>query len=192
MKRVTGISNLTKEDNTLTDSDKEKANILNEFFSSVFTLEELSNVPKLPPRNDGMYLTDLILTRDAVKAKLNKLDASKASGPDGIPTIILKSLSEEISLPLLLIFNKSLSEGQVPSAWKSAEVTAIFKKGDRSSPGNYRPVSLTCVAGKVLESLITDQIRSYFEDNKLFTSCQHGFRKSRSCVTQLLEVMNDL
>ena len=58
-----------------------------------------------------------------------KLDASKASGPDNIPTtIILKSLSDEISLPLLLLFNKSLSEGQVPREWKTAEVTAIFKK----------------------------------------------------------------
>ena len=71
-------------------------------------------------------------------------------------------------------------------------MTAIFKKGERNSPGNYRPVSLTCIACKVLESLITDQLRNYFEENKLFTTSQHGFRKSRSCVTQLLEVMNDL
>lgn len=192
LKRVTGIANLTKNDKTLSKSDKEKAEILNDFFCSVFTKEDLTNVPTLSPRNNDTFFTDIILTREAIKAKLNKLDASKASGPDNIPTIIFKSFSEEISLPLLLLFNKSLSEGQVPREWKTAEVTAIFKKGERNSPGNYRPVSLTCIACKVLESLITDQLRNYFEENKLFTTSQHGFRKSRSCVTQLLEVMNDL
>ena len=139
-----------------------------------------------------MFFTDIILTREAVKLKLCNLDASKASGSDNIPATIFKSLCEELSSPLLFIFNKSLSKGYVPCAWKTAEVTTIFKNGDRSSPGNYRPVSLTCIAGKVLESLITDQIRSYFEINKFFTTCQHGFRNKRSCVTQLLEVMNDL
>ena len=70
------------------------------------------------------------------------------------------------------------------------EVTAIFKKGSKSSPGNYRPVSLTCILCKLLESFVKDQIVEYMEINNLFTSCQHGFRKHRSCVTQLLEVMN--
>ena len=139
-----------------------------------------------------MFLTEIILTKDAIKDKLNKLDPSKASGPDNIPSFILKTFSEELSFPLLILFNKSLSEGQIPDAWKTAEVTAIFKKGERSSPGNYRPVSLTCIACKVLESCITDQIRQYFEENKFFSKCQHRFHKSRSCVTQLLEVMNDL
>ena len=119
-------------------------------------------------------------------------DPSKATGPDNIPSIVLKALCEELSLPLLILYNKSLSEGQVPSAWKTAEVVAIFKKGTRSSPCNYRPMSLTCIACKVLESLITDQIRQYFDENDLFSKCQHRFRNSRSCIIQLLEVMNNL
>ena len=73
-------------------------------------------------------------------------------GPDQIPAIILKTLSEEVALPFTIIFNKSLSEGVVPSDWKTAEVTPIFKKGSKSDPGNYRPVSLTSIACKVLES----------------------------------------
>ena len=192
LKRTTGIANLKKPDDTLTTSDEDKANVLNDYFSSVFTKEDLKDVPELSPRNKDTFLSEIILTREAVKDKLSKLDPSKATGPDNIPSIVLKALSEELSLPLLILFNKSLSEGHVPNAWKTAEVTAIFKKGERCSPSNYRPVSLTCIACKVLESLITDQIRQYFDENDFFSKCQHGFRKSRSCITQLLEVMNNL
>ena len=112
-------------------------------------------------------------------------------GPDKIPSIILKELNEDLSLPLSIIFNKSLHAGVVPSEWKTAEVSAIFKKGNNADPGNYRPVSLTSISCKILESLITDEIRKYMEVNNLFHRCQHGFRNKRSCVTQLLEVLND-
>ena len=191
LKRTTGISNLIKPDGTTTVSDSEKANVLNNFFTSVFTKESLNDVPTLPPRNNGAYLCDLLLTREAVENKLNKLDPNKATGPDKFPNSILKNLSHELSLPLTEIFNKSLSEGYVPNLWKSAEITAIFKKGAKNQPGNYRPVSLTSILCKILESFITEQIQNYMESNNLFTNCQHGFRSHRSCVTQLLEVMND-
>ena len=85
----------------------------------------------------------------------------------------------------------SLEEGQIPDEWKRAEVTAIFKKGTKSTPGNYRPVSLTCVVCKVLESIIRDAIVKYMTDFNLYNDCQHRFRKVRSCTTQLLQVMED-
>ena len=84
-----------------------------------------------------------------------------------------------------------MSEGTVPKDWKCAEVTAIFKKGAKSDPGNYRPVSLTSVVCKVLESFVRDQLVDHMEKNLLFSDCQHGFRRHRSCVTQLLDAMND-
>ena len=79
----------------------------------------------------------------------------------------------------------------MPKDWKETLVTAIFKKGTRSDPGNYCPVSLTSIVCKVLESLIRDTIVDHTNINKLYTECQHGFKKHRSCVTQLLEVMED-
>ena len=127
----------------------------------------------------------------AVENKLKNLDASKAQGPDGIPPRVLKELCKELALPISVIYNKSLETGILPEEWKTAEVTAIFKKGSKSDPGNYRPVSLTCVLCKVLESIIRDVIVSHFTDNNLYAECQHGFRKKRSCITQLLEVMED-
>ena len=138
-----------------------------------------------------MFLTDLVITKEAVRDKLNNLNTNKSMGPDGIPGLILKTLSDELCQPLCNIFNKSLSEGIVPKEWKCAEVTSIFKKGNRSDPGNYRPVSLTSIICKVLESFVRDQVMKYMEDNNFFSDCQHGFRRCRSCVTQLLDAMND-
>ena len=191
LKRSTGISNLEKPNGDLTSSDDEKAEVLNTFFSSVFTNEDLSNVPKVDNLSNDMFLTDIIITRDAVKTKLKNLNPAKAMGPDKIPSLILKELHDDLSLPLSMIFNKSVHTGVVPSDWKIAEVSAIFKKGKKADPGNYRPVSLTSISCKLLESFITDEIRKYMETNNFFDKCQHGFRSNRSCVTQLLEVLND-
>ena len=74
---------------------------------------------------------------------------------------------------------------------EKATVTAIHKKGDRNLCNNYRPVSLTSVICKMLESIIKDRLMQYFTSNNLLSSCQHGFRSSHSCVTQLLRVIND-
>ena len=192
LKRSTGICNLIKPNGDITQSEEEKANVLNDFFSSVFTKEDISHIPTLPNRSNDTFMTDIIVTQQAVMDKLKKLDPNKAMGPDKIPPIILKELYKELSIPLTKIFNKSLNEGYVPSEWKIAEVTAIFKKGSKKLPSNYRPVSLTSIVCKVLESIIKDQIQNYIEVNNLFSPSQHGFRSHRSCVTQLIEVMNDL
>lgn len=193
-KSFSGISPLTKGDGSTAETDEGKAEVLNSFFSSVFTKEDLSNVPVLETgcRSEGRLLTDVQVTPGAVRAKLSKLNPSKAQGPDKIPPKVLKELSEQLAVPLAILFNKSIDDGKIPAEWKEAEVVAIFKKGTRSDPGNYRPVSLTCVLGKVLESFIRDAIVSHMEDYNLFTKCQHGFRNKRSCVTQLLEVMEIL
>ena len=193
-KSRSGISPLDKGNGNLAYDSKDKANILNEYFSSVFTRENTTNVPNIEvgSRSDGTFLPDIIVTTEAVKKKLSLLNTCKAQGPDGVPPKVLKELSEELALPLTILFNKSLEEGTVPSEWKRAEVVAIFKKGTRSDPGNYRPVSLTCVLCKMLESFIRDSIINHMDELHLFSDCQHGFRRRRSCVTQLLEVMEHL
>ena len=191
LKRTTGICNLVKPDGSLTSTDAEKCQLLNDFFVSVLTKENLTNMPNLENKNNGIYLSDIIITSKAIENKLKNLDPYKAPGPDKLPPLLLKQLSTELSIPLAIIFNKSISEGHVPTQWKEAEVTAIFKKGNKNLTNNYIPVSLTSILCKTLESFITDSIQNYMESNKMFNSCQHGFRKHRSCVTQLLEVMND-
>jgi len=82
-----------------------------------------------------------------------------------------------------------LQDGKVPNDWKQANVTAIFKKGDKTSPCNNRPVSLTSHVCKLLESLIRDSILEHVKKFNFIRNTQHGFRKKRSCLTNLLKFL---
>ena len=95
-----------------------------------------------------------------------------------------------MSSPLCIIFNKSLLEGSVPTQWRKAHITAVYKKGHRKSSGNYRPIRLTSDGCKVKESSIRDHIVKFMESNDLFNCNQHGFRKGHSCITQLLDIVS--
>ena len=117
---------------------------------------------------------------------LEGLNGRKASRPDELPNLILKNAANEISPFLKIIFDQSLQTGKLPDDWVEAFVAPVFKKGDRHSPPNYRPISLTCVCAKLLEHIICKQIMSHFSENKFLTPVQHGFRSKHSCESQLL------
>ena len=184
-----GVNDLTRDDGTTAHTNEEKADVLNKFFCSVFTIENDENIPEPEMKYDGDALNDVVVTEEDVRKKLSKLNPSKSSGPDGLHPRVLKEVADEIVTPLTLIFNKTLREGVIPEEWKIANVTALFKKGNVASPGNYRPVSLTSVVCKLLESIIRDNVMDFLEENRLLSEDQHGFRSGRSCVTQLLEIM---
>ena len=107
---------------------------------------------------------------------------NKSSGVDGIPTKLLKEIVEQISTPLAKLL---LQEGIVPSEWKEANIALLFKKGSGNKPKNYRPVSLTSVVCKLLETLIRDHMVEFLVKHKLINTSQHGFLKTRSCLTNL-------
>ena len=194
LKVNSGISPLDREDGTKATEDKDKASILNKYFASVFTKENMNNIPDFYPNefSNGVSISDLRVTPEAVAKKLKELDPSKAQGPDKIPARVLKELSNELAYPISVLFNTSLETGELPDDWKSAEVIAIYKKkGKRSDPANYRPVSLTCILCKVLENIVRDLMVEHMDKQDLYSTSQHGFRKKRSCITQLLEVMDN-
>ena len=141
-----GIGPLEDADGQTVTDELEQATILNSFFSSVFTKEETTDY-ELPltrfSEEDNERLTDIDITRDKVLQKLQKLDPAKASGVDGISSRVLVELADEIAEPLAAIFQNSLATGEVPRSWKVADIVPIYKKGKKSVPGNYRPVSLT-------------------------------------------------
>ena len=85
-----------------------------------------------------------------------------------------------------LIYQASFDVGIIPQDWKTANVIPIFKKGSKSDAANYRPVSLTSVPCKIMESLIKTSMTSFLDENKIITDSQHGFMKQRSCLTNLL------
>ena len=113
----------------------------------------------------------------------------QSCGPDDIHPHVLNKSASALCVPLAKIFQMSLERGECPEDWKVANVTPIHKKGDRTNPSNYRPVSLTSQVCKVLESLVRKRIIEHMNDNYLMSEAQHGFREGRSCLTNLLETL---
>ena len=171
--------------NSLVFDDKEKANLLQKQFSSVFTKEPLHNIPSVRTRSQ-IKITTADITVESVELKLKSLNTNKSFGPDEIHPKLIFELAEILSEPLTLLLSSSLRSGKIPSEWKLAIITAVFKKGSRSIPGNYRPISLTCVLCRVMESFLKDAIMIHLLENNLLSPRQHGFISGRSTVTQLL------
>ena len=90
-----------------------------------------------------------------------------------------------------MIFKKSIDTGKIPCEWKYANITALYKKGDKKYADNYRPVSLTSVVCKVLESIIRENIVEHMRSNKLFSAKQFGFIWGRSTVLQSIRVIEN-
>ena len=114
---------------------------------------------------------------------------SNSSGPDGITVNLLQNVSKSVSYPPACIFRKSINEGKVPQTWKDANVIPIFKKGVKSKPKNFRPVSLKSVVCKLMERIKKEDIQNHLLQNDLLHSCQHGFLLQKSCTTNLLDFM---
>ena len=184
------IPDLDKPDGTKATEDKDKAEVLNAQFSSVFTEEDTSNIPTQEDLHIESPLTDLTITTEMVKKKLGKLRTDKSCGPDGVHPLILKKLSDTLAGPLCIIFNTSLRSGAVPTIWKEGIVTAIYKKGKKSLASNYRPITLTSVVCKILEDFITNFITSHLIRNNRTDKGQHGFTIKKSTVTNLIEALN--
>ena len=121
----------------------------------------------------------------------SSLNPNKASGPDNLHSQVLKNCAESLTRPLFLLFSQSMNTGMLPSDWRRAHITPIFKKGSKVDPTNYRPVSLTSQVIKVLEALIRSKMVKYLDENEIVTSCQHGFIRKKSCFTNLLSVLED-
>ena len=189
-KTTTGIADLEGPGNKLINDDKEKVEILANFFSSVFTKENMDNKPTICESRIEDDLTDYEVKVEEVRKKLVALNLNKSPGPDNIHPCVLKEMSEVLDKPLAILYQNSIKMEKIPNDWKHAKVTVIFKKGERKKPNNYRPVSLTCIACKVMESIVRDQIMRHMRDDKLFTMKQYGFLDGRSTVLQLLVVLD--
>ena len=186
----TGIAPL-KENGKLHQEPEEKANILNRQYQSVFTDEDKSHIPE-PSGTTYQSMPDIDITVEGVCKLLRNLNPRKASGPDQVPARLLKEMADELAPILTVIFKKCLTYGETPHIWLSANVTAIFKKGDRFKASNYRPVSLTCLICKVLEHIVVSNVMKHLDNHQILTDCQHGFRARRSCETQLISLIHEL
>ena len=137
-------------------------------------------------------MPDICINLNGITKLLSNLRPDKAAGPDEIRPIVLKELRSEIAPIIQLIFERSLATGKVPSDWTKANVSPIFKKGDKSDPAYYRPTSLTCVLCKVMEHIIASNLTKQLIKHNILYDLQHGFRQKRSCETQLIQLVEDL
>ena len=128
-------------------------NVLNDCFHSILTNEKLNSLLNLDPSLSCPNLNQIIVTSLGVQKLLESLTVNKASGPDGVPTYLLRELSHELASILVSLFQQSLDQGQLPNDWIKANVVPILKKGKRSLASNYRPLSLTSVTSKILEHI---------------------------------------
>ena len=186
LEHTDGDGNLTKS-----TTDEEKANTLSDYFSSVYTTEPTDQMPDVEIHETETPYVEGEITPEEVYKRLKALDPTKSQGPDEIHPRVLRELARELSVPLSHIFNTSLRTGKVPDIWKTANVSPIFKKGQRSSAKNYRPVSLTPVVCKVMESFIRDWLMQHLRTNGLLSDKQFGFVSGRSTSLQLLQVLDD-
>ncbi|CAM4582215.1 unnamed protein product [Caretta caretta] len=185
------VGPLMNEGGNLVTEDVEKANVLNAFFASVFTNKVSSQTAVLGITTWGIDGQPSV-EKEVVRDYLEKLDVHKSMGPDELHPRVLKELAAVIAEPLAIIFENSWQTGEVPDDWKKANVVPIFKKGKKEDHGNYRPVSLTSVPGKIMEQVLKESILKHLHERKVIRNSQHGFIKGRSCLTNLIAFYDEI
>ncbi|XP_062605203.1 uncharacterized protein LOC134266991 [Saccostrea cucullata] len=171
-----GVSPLKKDGLTHNDSAT-KADVLNRQFASVFFQEAPGDLPPLGPSTIP-DVPKITVSVNGVEKLLKYVNPSKATGPDNIPGKLLREASTELAPAMTLLFQASVDQGRIPDDWKSAKIAPVFKKGDRSQPSNYRPISLTSICCKIAEHIIHSSIITHLDDHKVLSDSQHGFSKT--------------
>ena len=175
-------------DSTSATTDVDKANLFNQFFFSVF--KSCSPPCSLDQLSDINTISEITITEHDVYTALVTLDTTKATGPDEIAPIILKSCADVLYKPLNYLFSLSLKHGAIPSSWKTHKIVPIFKSGDASLVRNYRPISLLSNTSKILERLIFNKVIDHLAP--LISHHQFGFMKGKSTAQQLLIFLHHL
>ena len=135
---------------------------------------------------------NVIISSDEIVSLVRHLNKGKANGPDDVSAHMLILCDETIAIPLKLIYEQILATGIFPNIWKSANLTPIYKKGDKQFVKNYRPISLLPICGKMSEKIIFNQLYLFFTTNNLITKNQSGFRSGDSTTNQLLTLVNEI
>ena len=141
--------------------------------------------PDFPP------IANIHFRKQKVKQHLERIDPTKATGPDGIPGRVLRECSRELAGPVTQLFSLSFRRGVVPMLWKVASVVPVFKKPPKSNPCNYRPVSLLPILSKAMESVVNHQLVAYLERYHLLPDSQYGFRQGRGTADVLTDLQNE-
>ena len=179
--------------NKLESDFKTKANYFNSFFASKCTpLINNSVLPNSIQDVSAARLSSFSFDEEVILKIINALNINKARGHDDISIRMIKLCSKSVVKPLFIIFKNCIDTGTIPNIWKRSNIIPVHKKGDKQIVGNYRPVSLLPIFGKMLEKLFFNSIKNFLEENNLLNSNQLGFRSNDSCESQLLSIVYDI
>lgn len=186
----TPIGALINGDGVVVTSDPVKANMLNDFYATVGVVDD-GKILSCTDMELSSVLDTVVFTKADIIRAISKLKPNLSCGPDNLPPLLFKKVKHCLAWPLSVLYNQLFSVAVVPIEWKQAIITPVFKKGTTGDVSNYRPVSLTSVACKIMERVIAQSIYSHLTSNNLLSPAQHGFVKRRSTCTNLLESVND-
>lgn len=183
---------LNESNGTFSFTDIEKANTLNNYFSSVSNIDDsLASLPYFSSKTNKRLYNIFVTEQDTIDI-LSNLNVNKANGPDEISHRMLKETRNTICVPLTIIFKRSLQETVYPVSWKDSHVMPLFKKGDKNTVSNYRPISLISCVGKVMERVVFKYLYNYMHINNLIYQKQSGFLPGHSTVFQLIDLYNQI
>ncbi|XP_065675813.1 uncharacterized protein LOC136092020 [Hydra vulgaris] len=190
------IRSMKESNGNITSNESHIATILNNYFSSVFTpLNSSLSLPTFEKRIFSVIDETSVLNRlneNYIQVLLSNINLHKPAGIDGIHPHVLNKCSSSLNVPITYIFIKSICEGRVPATWLEANITPLHKKGSKLGASNYRPISLTSACCKILERIVKDCLTEYLSANNLLSQNQHGFVPKKSCITNLLETVDQI
>jgi hypothetical protein len=181
------IDRIVSQDGEIYDDSLGKAECLADQFSGVFK-EGDGSQPYFPSRT-GACIESFVVDPGEIGTLLGRLPNKPTRSPDKIPPCVLRNLASDIAYPISVLMQRSIYEGHVPMLWRTADILPLYKSGDRQSPKNYRPISLTSSIGKTLERVVKVQMLSFLLSNNLLSKHQHGFLSRRSTTTLLLSTV---
>ena len=193
LKTKSGIAPLLEnqmDHSSMKFDDQSKVEILSKQYSSVFTKEDMNNIPTIEDRSNKL-IKDLVITVEMVTKALHEINPNKSCGPDLIHPRLLIELADQIAEPITVLFNKTVQSGILPTDWKRAFISPIYKKGSRHLAENYRPISLTSIISKIIEKLVRDRVVKHLLAEKLLSDKQYGFITGRSTTTQILYYLDN-
>lgn len=196
-KSITPILGIRNADGKVVTSDLDKANILNEHFSTIG--EKLANeLPNTNSTQSNVHVStvtpcvmNINLSQEVIVSSMAKLRADKASGPDRVAPKLLKFAGDSIIPSLLSVFQISATCNSVPTTWKAANISALYKSDDETVKQNYRPISLLSVPGKLMESMVASTITTHVTEQGLGNPHQWAYKKGHSTELLLVKITDD-